>query len=233
MDFLSIYERRLSSLRINNDIRMNSVLGISDIHIDILHLLLRRICNETLYLSEDDNDNESNDNEKLLFNIRRYIARRQDLKKSDIDITTLTNISNDMLKRYEQSQQLRTSDKSSSSMTGSAISSNNTLLRDPLNSNIDNNLILSSELFLSNVATFQAMSLKRKSEGHIDSCIELLDDIKKKRSRISNENIKLSSDHNIGISLPLSNNDLETIYTDQLLEKLQKQLQCDSNLMKQ
>ena len=92
---------------------MNSVLGISDIHIDILHLLLRRICNEKLYLSEDDNDNESNDNEsndneKLLFNIRRYIARRQDLKKSDIDITTLINISNDMLKRYEQSQQLRT-----------------------------------------------------------------------------------------------------------------------------
>ena len=87
---------------------MNSVLGISDIHIDILHLLLRRICNETLYLSEDDNDNESNDNEKLLFNIRRYIARRQDLKKSDIDITTLINISNDMLKRCEQSQQLRT-----------------------------------------------------------------------------------------------------------------------------
>ena len=210
---------------------MNSVLGISDIHIDILHLLLRRICNETLYLSEDDNDNESNDNEKLLFNIRRYIARRQDLKKSDIDMTTLINISNDMLKRYEQ---LRTSDKSSS-MTGSSINitSNNTLLRDPLNNNIDNNLILSSELFLSNVATFQAMSLKRKSEGHIDSCIELLDDIKKKRSRISNENIKLSSDNNIGISLPLSNTDLETIYTDQLLEKLQKQLQCDSNLMKQ
>lgn len=215
MDLFSIYERRLSSLRIKNDIRMNSVLGINDIHIDILHLLLRRICNETLYLSEDlDNDN---DNEKLLFNIRRYIAKRQDLKRNDIDSSTFLNISNDLLKRYEQFH-YRPMDKAGSS---------NTILRDPLNN--DNNLQLSSELFLSNVATFHSISLKRKSEAQIESCIELLENIKKKRNRIYNENIKLDN-KNIGIALPVSNSDLETIYTDQLLEKLQDQLECDSNL---
>ena len=219
MDLFSIYERRLSSLRIKNDIRMNSVLGINDIHIDILHLLLRRICNETLYLSEDlDNDN---DNEKLLYNIRRYIARRQDLRRNDIDTTTFLNISNDLLKRYEQFH-YRPIDKTSSS---------NTLLRDPLNNDIDNNLQISSELFLSNVATFHSISLKRKSEAQIESCIELLDSIKSKRNRISNENIKWDNDtKNIGITLPLSNTDLETIYTDQLLAKLQNQLESDSNL---
>ena len=88
---------------------------------------------------------------------------------------------------------------------------------------------MSSELFINNIATFHSISLKRKFDNQIDSCIELLDNVKIKRNKIYNENIKLDNG-GILLPLPLSNTDLETIYIDQLLGKLQNQLQSISEL---
>lgn len=212
-DLFTSYEQRLSSLRIKNDIRINSILGINEIHIDMLSLLLQRICNETLYLTEDlDNENE---NENLLYNIRRYIATRQDLKRCDIDTISLINISQDMLKRYEQSKNIQFNDDNKQL---TIISS-----KDPLN-NDENNIILSSELFVKNLTIFHSISLKRKLDNQIDSCIELFENVKIKRNKIYHENNKLNNGIS-SLSLPLLNTDLEIIYTDQLLGKLQNQLQ--------
>jgi len=94
-DLFTSYEQRLSSLRIKSDIRISSIVGINEIHIDMISLLLPRI-----YLTEDlDNDN---DNENLLYNMRRYMSTSQDLKRCDLDTISLLNISQDMLRRYEQ-----------------------------------------------------------------------------------------------------------------------------------
>jgi len=77
-------------------------------------------------------------------------------------------------------------------------------------------ILLSSELFINNIATFHSISLKRKFDSQIDSCIELLDSVKVKRNKIYNENIKLDNG-GILLPLPLSSTDLETIYTDLLV----------------